>query len=281
MNIYKKAFTGFLVFVISILISTVVVRNIEPAWYIVDRYFTRAILFTILIGVVFWLLRKYNDKYKPSRLGLGSVGEGLIKFFLGLVLFLIPLVFSLGIVWLRGWADIQINPPANFEMFWIGIITVFLFEALPEEFVFRGYIYSNLNSGLTKWKAAILSVLFFVGLPPAMLLIQSIFGIKGSFGINASITIEFLMTLMVFGAFAQYLRIITNSIWTGVGFHLFFVSFNKIIGQKDGSIIQMENVVNQESIRLLFMVCILIVFLLVILYPLISKRKINWQETAT
>lgn len=82
-----------------------------------------------------------------------------------------------------------------------------LYEALPEELVFRGYFYRNLADALPRW----LAVLGQAGL-------FTLFGVA----IGAAGSIDRVVLFLLFATVLGYLRAVTGSVWTGIGFHLAF-----------------------------------------------------------
>jgi len=166
------------------------------------------------------------------------------------------------------------------KSFAIGIVTVFLFEGLPEELLFRGYIYSNLNSHYARWKSAIITVLLFVLLPILSVPIQKyIFGMEIYLGGHNYVAPSYILTLLVFGSFVQYLRMLSKSVWVGIGFHTLFVYFDRIMGTTSDNLIQFNLTGGSElPLQIAFIGSLLLVFLIVILYPKISKRNIGWKE---
>jgi uncharacterized protein len=161
----------------------------------------------------------------------------------------------------------------------LGVLTVFLFEALPEELVFRGYIFSTLNVRFRKWKAALISIFSFVLLPVVLVQIQRyILGMEVSVGRTDHIELSYLITMLLFASFIQYLRILTGSIWTGIGFHLVFVYINRMIGTEDYNLIQLSNISSEQPMQIVLICSLLLVFLFVILYPVLTKKKLGWRE---
>jgi len=62
-----------------------------------------------------------------------------------------------------GWVEIKIHTDLNDLLLSILIllVTVFLIEALPEELIFRGYIYRYLHAIFPHWGTIILQALLF------------------------------------------------------------------------------------------------------------------------
>lgn len=275
----KRIIIAFFIALISILIA-VTFGSFTASKGLMPKQIAQAIVFSVLVIISFGYIRKKQDKFLPKRIGLNNLKRGLLCFMLGMSIFLIPLTLTLAFVSINDLGIVDFNLTNNNSIV-IGLLTVFLFEAFPEEFVFRGYIFSNINTEYSNWKAGLISVILFVLFPVVLFLITSNFSIEGTIGGQNSITLPFIITLVFFGCFTTYLRILTKSIWTGVGFHLLFVYMNKLIGSDSDSFIQISNVVNQNQIRNVLIISLLTVFLLLIIYPIFSKHKVKWMEKNT
>src|SRR5699024_2004851 len=106
-----------------------------------------------------------------------------------------------------GWIDIQVHTDWN-ELFLsvlILFITIFFIEALPEEIIFRGYIYRYLNSLFPHWGTIILQTLIF-----------SLF----AYLVGAIYSIEQLQFIPGFAIVLGIFRAISGSMWTSIGFHV-------------------------------------------------------------
>ena len=244
------------------------------------RYVLQALIMSgIVLSGIGWM-RTRVDKGKPAGIGVGTVPSALKFLGLGLGLFLGPFLLTLALTAVFGWADISLNTVEGFlQNFMLGVLTVFLFEALPEELVFRGYIFSTLNVRFRKWKAALISIFSFVLLPVVLVQIQRyILGMEVSVGRTDHIELSYLITMLLFASFIQYLRILTGSIWTGIGFHLVFVYINRMIGTEDYNLIQLSNISSEQPMQIVLICSLLLVFLFVILYPVLTKKKLGWRE---
>src|SRR5699024_5899643 len=127
----------------------------------INHFFT-AIIITILTFILIQSALKI-DKIPWKQLGHGAFKKNIFSFFLGLLLLAIPASIGLFIFVIIGWFKITIHTNLNylFMSILILLITVFLIEALPEEFIFRGYIYRYLNVVFPHWRTLILQSLLF------------------------------------------------------------------------------------------------------------------------
>src|SRR5699024_5090614 len=116
------------------------------------NHFFIAVITTILTFILIQAALKI-DKISWKQLGQGTFKKNIFSCFLGLLLWAIPA--SIGIIMsiMLGWVEIKIHTDLNYLLLSILtlFITVFLIEALPEEFIFRGYIYRYLNVIFPHW----------------------------------------------------------------------------------------------------------------------------------
>ena len=245
------------------------------------RYGLQAIIMSGIVVTGVWYIRHRYIHGMPKSIGIGNLKNALLKTLLGIGLLLLPLFLTISSVFLFGGVDVNINfSSSTFINLLIGIGTVFLFEALPEELLFRGFIYSTLNAKFKRWFSALITIGLFVLLPIVLYPIQKyILGMETQIGNSSTLTISYIIIMLFFGAFVQYLRILTNSIWTGIGFHLMFVYFNRIMGPEPSNLIQFSNFTNERPLQIVFVTSLLIVFIVLLLYPRISKQPIGWNKT--
>ncbi len=245
-----------------------------------NRAMIQAFIMSGMVGFGIWFLRYKIDKNIPISIGLGHWKISLTKFLIGLGLILVPIIITVSSSLIFGWNNITFN--LNGELlrsFFIGFGIVFLFEAFPEELLFRGYMYSHLNTKYKRWISSIFTVLLFLLLPVILVPLQKyILGMDVYIAGSNSVTLSYLLIMLFFGSFLQYLRIITKSIWTGIGFHALFVYFDRIMGSTSNNLIQLDTTGNQAPMQIVFATSLLILFGIVIFYPAISKKIIGWNE---
>lgn len=140
---------------------------------------------------------------------------------LGVGIVPLPVLIIIAVSRLFGWATIAIDTSsASLQALAFGTVTVFLLEAVPEELVVRGYIYRTLSATRARWKAAVVSVLLFVTIPILIVAVQRyVLGME--IRINGTDRIEpsFLITMLIFGSFLQYLRVLSGTIRKRARFH--------------------------------------------------------------
>lgn len=223
----------------------------------------------IAVGGIWYLRAKLNKETRIS-IGLLKPKKALTHFLFGFGLIAIPLIITIVLSIVFSWGDVSFNI-SNGILYGVilGLISTFFTDAITEELIFRGYIFSNLKKRYSSWTSSLITLALFVLVPVIINLIQKYFGINTAVPINGG----FIITLLFFGTFVQYLRVLTKSIWAGVGFHLFFVQMNQLIGITDSSLIEFSETSNQQSIQITLIVLLLIIFISLIAYPFIMKKK--------
>lgn len=174
------------------------------------------IIFILVIPVMVFA-RKVLDRKPWSGLELTSIKEGWKPFLYGALSYLIPAVVSMLVFSLFFGVTITIHASISDLLLAVVMLMllVFLYEALPEELIFRGYFYRNLNTAVSKWKA----VLF-----------QSIVFVAFALVIGAATTIDRIIFFFAIGIVIGMVRVITRNVWSAVGFHLAFQTFQQLIG---------------------------------------------------
>jgi hypothetical protein len=127
------------------------------------------------------------------------------------------------------WVVLKFNAAQSYVLI-APLFGVLLFEAFPEEFLFRGYIFGNFNLKLARWKASLTAILLFCLFPITLVAKSSLLNMEANLGGTSNIRLEYLITLILIGSMMQYLRMLTRSVWTSVRFHLFFVFQNWLLG---------------------------------------------------
>ena len=242
------------------------------------NHLLRGVLFSALVIAGIWYVRRQTNAL-DQPLGYKSPATAIKTLALGLGLILVPLIITLSATQLFGWAQIRINSNASIlSSFMLGIFATFLTDALPEEVIFRGFIYSQLNTRFHKLKSSLLSVAAFVLFPLVIVAVQKMLNYPIYIGGNDHISPSFMITMVFFGSFMQYLRVLTNSVWTSIGFHTLFVFMNMLIGTTDSSFIQMSELTSERPAQILLICLVVLTFASLIAYPFLTKKPIQWKS---
>jgi membrane protease YdiL (CAAX protease family) len=181
--------------------------------YSLQRHALMAVLTTLLMVPIVVAVRRFIDREPFADLGL-ELGAGWARpFLVGAMAWLAPFALGLGVCLWFGW--VRIVPLAGWGeiMLFVPLLAmlVFLLEALPEELVFRGYIYRNLSSVMSRaWAVSGQAVLF------------SLWGTLLWIFTSGAIPFERLTMLFFFGLMLGMIRVITGSLWAAIGLHVAF-----------------------------------------------------------
>ncbi|MCM3714109.1 CPBP family intramembrane metalloprotease [Alkalihalobacillus oceani] len=174
-----------------------------------------AVLILSLVLPLIVFARKYVDKRSWAGLRLTSFKEGWKPFVFGGLSYLIPAGIALIIFVWFDWTEIQFHVSVGSLVLTIItlLILVFMYEALPEELIFRGYFYRNLNTSLAKWKA--------VG-------VQSLLFVLFAVSIGAALSVERIVFFFAVGIIIGMVRVMTENVWGAVGLHVAFQTMQQL-----------------------------------------------------
>jgi membrane protease YdiL (CAAX protease family) len=92
---------------------------------------------------------------------------------------------------------------------------VLAYEALPEELIFRGYLYRNLATALPPWAAVLGQAVLF-----------TVFGVA----VGAATSADRIVLFLAFAVVQGTIRAVTGTLWAPVGFHLAFQTSEQFAG---------------------------------------------------
>lgn len=176
--------------------------------HIVMAFATSAIVVPFII-----MVRRAFDKQPFAGLSLALDASAVKPFLVGALSWFVPfliglaLVIGLGLVQIEAiatWGEILAFIP-------LLVVLVFLLEALPEELAFRGYLQSNLRKILEPWLAVTIQAALFGSWGVAIWLIS-----------GGGIDVAHASMFYVMGAILGVVRLVTGSLWTGIGAHVTF-----------------------------------------------------------
>ncbi|MEN2282153.1 CPBP family intramembrane glutamic endopeptidase [Algoriphagus sp. SE2] len=235
----------------------------------------QGIIFCSLIIPTIFIIRKRIPNAFSINLGIGDLKKVIPQFMKGAAIVFVPFVLTMTLSLLMGWSDFIINFNTNVILgLLIGFLAVIIYEALPEELLFRGYLLGILHSKMSKWAAIITNIALFVISPLVIVTIQSdLLGMNINIGGADSITLGYMINMLLFACFTIFLRQISGSIWMGVGFHCFFVYQNYFIGTTEHSLFQLTSNAGGSAVQITAIVSFLITFIIIILSSYLDRRK--------
>ncbi|MFE3459998.1 CPBP family intramembrane glutamic endopeptidase [Nocardiopsis aegyptia] len=161
-----------------------------------------------------WLARRHLDRRPWRGLRLTADRDGWRSFLVGAASWALPGVAGIALCVAMGWS--AFGPPASGAQGMAGLlllpVLVLLFEAVPEELIFRGYLFRNLNAAMGAWLAVAVQAVLFA------LWGSGIWVVDGGWAVLA----ERLPLFLGMGVVLGCLRVLTGSVWACVGFHLVF-----------------------------------------------------------
>lgn len=182
------------------------------------NWLNRLIMALITTGLTVLLLQVLLkvDKASWKQLGQSTFKKNLMSFLLGFFLWTIPAAIGLFICFKFGFVEMTVQ--TDFGHLFLSIvilfITVFFMEALPEELIFRGYIYRYLNALFPHWGTIILQTLLFF---------------LFAYLVGALYSVEQIQFIPGFAIILGLFRAISGNVWTAIGFHVAIMTATQIL----------------------------------------------------
>lgn len=244
------------------------------------RHSIQALIMSGLVIPGVLLLRARWDRAALKELGLPGPGRSIRDFATGVGIIGVPLASVLIASHLAGWAtvsaDVSLSGLATLLYL---VLTAMLFEALPEELVFRGYIYRNLSATYRRWVASIATVGLFVLLPVVLVMIQThVLRMEVQLGGSTGLTAEYVVIMVIFGSFVQYLRVLSGGIWMGIGFHFSFLLMDRIVGPGPSDLVRMTEIAPTAPLQAIGLGLAGMTLLGVLAYPWLSRKSLGWGQ---
>jgi membrane protease YdiL (CAAX protease family) len=190
-----------------LLVDAVATAIFGPDYSLPSHVF-RAIVTCLLVivalaGVLRW------EHTRPADYGVTGgerMRRGLAQ---GVVGYLIPFGAATFVILLLGIVrfDIPADPLTVIGQGLLVLTLVILYEAVPEELIFRGYLFRVLAERLPSWLTILVQALMFCG-----------FGIV----VGAAATFDRILLFFVFSLALGVLRQVTGTVFATIGFHAVF-----------------------------------------------------------
>ncbi|MEH1124255.1 CPBP family intramembrane glutamic endopeptidase [Micromonospora sp. CPCC 206061] len=181
------------------------------------RHVASAVAATALAVPMVVLAYRHLDRLPWSglrRASPGTVGRLLL---LGMAGYLIPAGLAVAAITATGGLTIGLRGSLAEAVLSVLalVVLVFLYEALPEELVFRGYLFRNLATALPRWAAVLAQAALF-----------TLFGVV----VGAAGSVDRIVLFFAFAYVQGVIRAVTDTLWVPVGFHLAFQTAEQIVG---------------------------------------------------
>lgn len=178
------------------------------------RHAVSAGLAVAIAGGLVIVARRLLDRRPLATLGLSWGSTAVRDLLYGALSWLLPAGVGLGVALAAGWVRISID--ASFaETAGVALVLValvLLYEAIPEELLFRGYVYRNVITVMAPWLAVLVQALAFAAFGTALWVVTAGWGVL----------LERLVLFFGMGVVTGCIRLIAGSVWATVGWHLAF-----------------------------------------------------------
>lgn len=177
-----------------------------------DRWVTTLLLLGLTLLMV-WAARRYLDRRPWAGLRLTGPREAWWPLLVGTLSWVLPGLLGLALAAAMGISITPAAPPAEIlSSLLVLAVVVLLSEAVPEELVFRGHLFRNLNAAMATWLAVAVQALLFGFWGTALWVVGDGWGAVG----------ERLPMFLGMGVVLGFIRVLTDNLWACVGFHVAF-----------------------------------------------------------
>lgn len=193
------------------------VAAILGADYSRAAHVVRAVGATALAVPLIVFARRLLDRAPFSGLRLTSPRTGWRPLVLGVLCWAVPAAGAGWVVVALGWAHLAVRQPIGSVLVELAALAVLvlLYEALPEELIFRGYFYANLAERCPP-----------IATVPAQAGLFTLWAVA----IGAATSLDRVVLLFTFGAALGILRWATADLWSTIGFHWAFQVTAQFLG---------------------------------------------------
>ncbi|MBD8062421.1 CPBP family intramembrane glutamic endopeptidase [Oceanitalea stevensii] len=178
------------------------------------RHAVSAVAALIVAGVLVVAARRLLDRRPVGTLGLSGGRRAVRDLVSGALSWLVPAAVGLAVALAAGWLRIEIDATLaeTVGAVLLLVVLVLVYEAFPEELLFRGYVYRNLTAAMAPWLAVLVQALLFMLFGTALWVITEGWGVL----------LERLVLFLGMGVVVGCIRLISGSVWATVGWHLAF-----------------------------------------------------------
>ncbi|MCO8270173.1 CPBP family intramembrane metalloprotease [Actinoplanes sp. TRM 88003] len=185
-----------------------------PADYDRERHVFAAVATTGLVLPMVVVAWRCLDRVPWRRLRRASPRTMLRLLAAGMAGYLIPAAIAVTVFVVAGWLTIDVNGSIVGSVLAL-LVLVLLYEALPEEFIFRGYVFRNLSGRMPTWAVVLVQAALF-----------ALFGVA----VGAAGSVERIVLFFGFAIVQGWLRAVTDTLWVPIGFHLAFQTCEQLVG---------------------------------------------------
>lgn len=184
------------------------------------RHAANAATAFVLGGLLVVTARRTLDRRPLATLGLSTGVRALRDMALGALTWLLPAAAGLATALAAGWLNVTIHATVGETVGVVLVVAllVLVYEAVPEELVFRGYVYRNLATVLAPGLAVVGQALLFAAFGTILWVATAGWGVLG----------ERLVLFAGMAVVAGCIRLVSGSVWATVGWHLAFQTVTQL-----------------------------------------------------
>lgn len=187
-----------------------------PDWPRLARHAANAAFVCTLAVPMVLAARRWLDRRPLSGLGLAAPATGPARagwpLLAGALAWLLPATVGAVVCLAAGWAEITVEsgPARVVGVASLLVVLVFVFEALPEELIFRGYLYRNLSARVAPWLAVAGQAVLFTAFGTTLWVVNE----------GWSVLVDRAVLFAAFAVVLGCLRVIAGNLWAPIGYHL-------------------------------------------------------------
>jgi membrane protease YdiL (CAAX protease family) len=189
------------------LVNAIAVVTFGPEYSLASHGVRAALTTVLVVGALALLLRWENTR--PFDYGLVIGADAFRGFAIGAVGYLIPCLIAVVVLIALHLVtfDVSASPLVVIGQGLTVFALVVLYEAVPEEFIFRGYLFRVLAERMPGWATIVTQAVLFC-----------------AFGaiVGAAQTFDRLLLFFAFSLSLGYVRQITGTVFASMGFHAVF-----------------------------------------------------------
>lgn len=205
---WARVLAGFLLAcVVWVVVAQVAAALFGPEYSFGSHAF-RAVATCVLVCVAFVPLLWW-ERTRPADYGVVGGRNTLRDLGLGAVSYLVPFLVASSVVLMLNLAQVEVSTDALAVagQAIVLLLLVILYEAVPEELIFRGYLFRVLSERLPAWATIVVQAVLFCAF-------GAVIGAAGS--------VDRLLLFFFFSISLGYLRQVTGSVFATIGFHAVF-----------------------------------------------------------
>lgn len=268
-------FVGWITLTLGLFFAIVIGESIErffPLWENAKEIIQAVVMSFLVLPFTLYLYKKFFATNKKISYLFSQPSKILIGFLFPVILSFFSLFVMAELNWITlekwnvSWQWMSI--------FFLNIGIAFLYEALPEEIIMRGFIYDVLRQKLSILGSVVVQSIIFLAFSSGNTLLLILTGLASTdkfLELPAELFLHFFFAISL-----ALMRIYTDSLWSSIGFHLGYLVMARFLIYPDAysvvAIVSYRNNLAQELGEIVLVFAIIIGTVGVLLMLLIIKR---------